>query len=164
MKTLYLVRHAKSSWEDTALHDFDRPLNERGKKDAPLMGYVLKQQHILPDVMISSPAKRAYSTAKKIAEAVGYSKKDILTDEYIYHASPDQLLTIIQLLPANEQSVMLIGHNPGLTDVSNLLCRKQIDTIPTCGVVCMEFNVEKWNQILPESGRFIFFDYPKKHK
>jgi phosphohistidine phosphatase len=164
MKTLYLIRHAKSSWEDITLNDFDRPLNDRGKKDAPLMGHVLKQQQILPDLMLSSPAKRAYSTGKKIAKAIGYSKKDIQTDKKIYHAEPNQILAIIQLLPESEHAVMLIGHNPGLTDLSNLLCRKHIDNIPTCGVVCIEFDVEKWNQIIPESGKFIFFDYPKKHK
>jgi phosphohistidine phosphatase len=164
MKTLYLVRHAKSSWEDTALSDFDRPLNVRGKKDAPSMGYVLHQQGILPDLLLSSPAKRAYSTAKKIAKAIGYTKKDIQTDKNIYHAEPDQLLMTIQALPPAVDSVMLVGHNPGLTDLSNLLCRKHIDNIPTCGVVCIEFDVEKWNQVMSESGRFMFFDYPKKHK
>ncbi|QHT66563.1 histidine phosphatase family protein [Rhodocytophaga rosea] len=163
MKTLYLVRHAKSSWDDTALDDFDRPLNDRGKKDAPLMGYILHQQHILPDLLLSSPAKRAHSTAKKIAKAVGYAKKDIQTNKNIYHAGPGQLLEIIQSLHSVEHSVMLVGHNPGLTDLSNLLCRKHIDNIPTCGVVCIEFDIEKWNQVMPESGRFIFFDYPKKH-
>ena len=164
MKTLCLVRHAKSSWEDTALDDYDRPLNERGKKDARLMGNILQQQHILPDLMLSSPAKRAFSTAKKIAKAIGYNKENIQTDKKIYHAGLEQLLAIIQALPASEHSVMLVGHNPGLTDLSNLLCRKHIDNIPTCGVVCIEFDIETWNLVMPESGRFIFFDYPKKHK
>jgi phosphohistidine phosphatase len=164
MKTLYLVRHAKSSWADTALSDFDRPLNGRGKKDAPLMGEVLQQQHILPQLLLSSPAKRAFSTAKKIAKAIGYSKKNIQTEKSIYHADEDTLLHVVQAQDNSYDSIMLFGHNPGLTQFAVMLSQKEIENIPTCGVVCLEFSVESWKEINEKNSLFKFFDYPKNHK
>lgn len=164
MKTLFLVRHAKSSWADIALDDFDRPLNNRGEKDTPLMGNVLKNKQILRDLLLSSPAKRAYSTAKKIAKAIGYTKDDIQTNKNIYHASADSLLEIMQGQDENYQSIMLFGHNPGLTDFAVMLSGKPIENIPTCGIVCIDFNIKRWNQLIPEDGIFKFLDYPKNYK
>src|SRR5689334_22986953 len=111
MKTLFLVRHAKSSWAHLSLNDFDRPLNARGKKDAPFMGEILYNQHILPDLLLSSPAKRAFSTAKKIAKAIGYKKKEINTDKDIYDADEDTLLKVIHRQDQKYDSIMLVGHN-----------------------------------------------------
>lgn len=164
MKTVYLVRHAKSSWDNKDLADFDRPLNERGKKDAPMMGEILRQLQILPDLLLSSPAKRAYSTARKIAKSIGYSREEIETNPQIYHGEPDTLLGILQQQDNSIQSLMLVGHNPGLTELAESLSGKSIENIPTCGIVCIEFRVEQWNRIVPEGGVLKFFDYPKKHK
>src|SRR6478609_6616404 len=116
MKTLYLVRHAKSSWDDIDLSDFDRPLNDRGKKDAPKMGKRLKERDIFPDVMLSSPAKRALETCKAIAKALSFPEEKITTDKRLYHASEDQLLKVVQGLKDrhdNVEVIMIFGHNPG---------------------------------------------------
>ncbi len=164
MKTLYLVRHAKSSWDNPELADFDRPLNDRGKRDAPRMGKKLREREIHPNLIISSPAKRAMSTGKRIAEALGFPQKNIKTDQGLYHANAEELLSIVQKLPDTCERIVLIGHNPGLTDFANDLTRDQavITNVPTCGVVAYEFDVNSWQQVDFGKGRFLFFDYPKK--
>ena len=162
MKTLYLVRHAKSSWDDPSLDDIDRPLNPRGKKDAPEMGDRLKKLKILPDLLLTSPGKRARSTAKKIARQIGYPKKEILIDDALYHGSDDMLIDIVKNLPDSKQSVMLFGHNPGFTAFANQLCNINIYNIPTAGVVAIDFHIDSWKDAEPGKGELVFFDYPKK--
>lgn len=164
MKRLYLIRHAKSSWEDPRLADFDRPLNERGKKDAPRMGKRLAQEGHVPDVLLSSPARRAFSTAKRIGCQLGFRKKDIRQDIHLYHADESQLLRTVQALADKANSVMLFGHNPGLTEFATLLCRHDFRNIPTCGVVCIDFRVNSWKEVKYNQGTLLFFDYPKKHR
>jgi phosphohistidine phosphatase len=163
MKTLYVIRHAKSSWDDADKADFDRPLNERGKRDAPRMGKRLKEKKITPDLMLSSPAKRALSTCKRIAKILGYSKEKIKTDKNLYHASDDGILSVIQALKEKHSAVMIFGHNPGLTDFVNSLMSEEIgiENIPTCGIVCFQMNIESWSQLTWGIGKMIFFDYPK---
>src|SRR5690606_16808146 len=121
MKTLYVIRHAKSSWENPLLADIDRPLNDRGKRDAPRMGKRLQERAVVPNLMLSSPAKRALSTCKRIAEILGYGVDKIKTERKLYHADEDDLLNIIKGLNDKCQVVMIFGHNPGLTDFVNLL-------------------------------------------
>ena len=121
MKTLYVIRHAKSSWDLPGLPDFDRPLNERGKRDAPRMGKRLKEKRIVPDLMLSSPAKRALSTCKRIAEALGYSPDKIKTERSLYHADEDEILSVIKSVSDKHDVLMVFGHNPGLTDFTNQL-------------------------------------------
>lgn len=162
MKRLLLVRHAKSSWEDMKLEDIDRPLNKRGKKDAPTMGLRLKKMKILPDILISSPAKRALSTAKKIAEKINYPKKNILQENLLYHGTNQDLIKIVKNLPDNAESVMLFGHNPGFTDFANRLCKINISNIPTTGIVAIDFQINKWSKADYGMGELVFFDYPKK--
>jgi len=162
MKKLYLVRHAKSSWEDSSLDDIDRPLNERGKNNAPEMGERLKKLGILPDLLISSPAKRARSTAKRIAEKIGYPKNEILINEGLYHGSDDMLIEVVQQLPDTAESVMLFGHNPGFTYFANRLCHINIYNIPTAGIVAIDFQIDKWQDAALGKGELVFFDYPKK--
>lgn len=164
MKKLYLIRHAKSSWDDPALGDFDRPLNHRGEKDAPRMGKRLKERGVVPDIMITSPAKRAQDTCKFIAKELHFSKEKIKKEEKLYHADADQLLEIIQHLPDlrdEEEVVLLFGHNPGLTELANNLLNEFIDNIPTCGVVGTQFKIKKWSEARFGSGKMIFFDFPK---
>ncbi len=162
MKTLYLVRHAKSSWKDSSLDDIERPLNKRGKRDAPFMGELLKEKGINPELIISSSAKRASKTAQAIAEQIGYPKKDIIFDEEIYEASSRELIDYIKQLDDKFNSVMLFGHNPGFTMLNNYLSKKYIDNIPTCGIVALEFN-NSWKDIGKNSAKYLFFDYPKKY-
>ncbi|MDN5200810.1 histidine phosphatase family protein [Fulvivirgaceae bacterium BMA10] len=162
MKTLYLVRHAKSSWDFPGLADFDRPLNGRGKRNAPEMGARLRSRSVKPDLLISSPAKRAYGTAKRIAEEIAYSKDKIQTNKLIYHGSEANLLEVIRSQNNNINSVMLFGHNPGFTDLANVLSDDWFDNIPTCGIVAIQFEIENWKEVQPKKGKVIFYDYPKK--
>jgi phosphohistidine phosphatase len=162
MKTLYLVRHAKSSWKDSSLDDMERPLNKRGKRDAPFMGELLNEKGIKPDVVYSSPAKRASKTSQIISEHIGYSKGNILFDEVIYDASTNELIDFIQSIDDKYESVMIFGHNPGFTMLHNFLSGNYIDNIPTCGIVALEFN-SSWKEIKKNSAKFLFFDYPKRY-
>jgi len=163
MKTLYLVRHAKSSWKHPELSDFERPLNKRGKNDAPFMGKMLYDKGINPELIISSPAKRASSTAKIIASELNYDKEKIIFDKNIYEGTGRRLLEIISEIKEKYNFVMLFGHNPGLTVLSNNLSDRFIDNIPTSGVVALEFNTS-WKEIELNSAGFLFFEYPKKHQ
>lgn len=164
MKRLILVRHAKSSWSDADLADFDRPLNERGKKDAPRMGKRLKERSTHPDIMLTSPAVRALHTCQVIAEVLDFPLAKIKTDRDLYHASDDQLLRVISRLPETsdkEQIVMLFGHNPGLTEFAERLLNETFDNIPTCGVVSAVLQVEKWKDVFWGCGKKEYFDFPK---
>lgn len=164
MKTLYIIRHAKSSWDDTSLDDFDRPLNERGKKDAPRMAKRLNERSVTPDLMLSSPAKRALSTCRKIAEVLKYSEDKIKTEKNLYHASADGILKVIKDIKDKHEVVLLFGHNPGLTDFVNDFMEDDnhfIDNLPTCGVVCFRIDVDFWSSVRFGEGRFEFFDFPK---
>jgi phosphohistidine phosphatase len=163
MKTIYLVRHAKSSWKNPQLDDIDRPLNKRGKRDAPFMGKLLKEKGIRPDLMITSPAKRAYSTAEYFASEINYPLKEIQTNKDLYDADADNILTLIKKTDDNIKSIMIFGHNPGLTNVQNFICKKHIDNIPTSAVVSLGLNVDHWNQIKQNSCELEFFGFPQKY-
>lgn len=163
MKVLYLIRHAKSDWDDPFQDDFDRPLNRRGRSDAPRMGHRLREQHIRPDLLLSSPAERALSTCMIIAENIGYTAKDIRTDERLYLASDDVLFDVIRGLNDTHKEVMIFSHNPGLTEVANRLNKEPFtDNIPTCGVVCLAFSLPSWKQLRWGAGELRFFDFPKR--
>ena len=164
MKRLLLCRHAKSSWKDMALMDIDRPLNKRGKKDAPEMGRRLAAQEILPEMIVSSPARRARQTAGQLAKALGFCKKNIVIHEEIYGASVGELLTIIHSIDDDVASVIIVGHNPEMTVMANILGGLDIDNVPTCGVVAYDFTVSSWRQIKKGEGTLIFFDYPRKRE
>ncbi len=163
MKTLYLARHAKSSWKYEELSDFERPLNSRGRRDAPLMGAVLNRMNIKPDLIISSPASRAITYARILAEHVGYPLKRLRTDERIYEATPDDLLEVIHSVSDRHAALMLFGHNPSLTWLSNSLSNYRIDNIPTSAIVAVEFDVEHWTDVVGHSGTVVFFEYPRKY-
>jgi phosphohistidine phosphatase len=160
MKTLYLARHAKSYWKDQSIPDFDRPLNNRGKRDAPFMGEVLKDKKIKIGLIISSPAKRTKKTAIEIAAKIGYLEKNILYNEELYEASSNTLIKTIKKIDEKYDSVMMFGHNPGLTLLNNHISNHYIDNIPTCGIVALEFD-KKWNEIDKNTCKFLFFEYPK---
>ena len=130
MKTLFLVRHAKSSRDDPSLPDRDRPLDDRGMQDAPKMGKRLAKRDVKPDLLLSSPALRALTTAHLIAEEVGYKRKDIVVDDRLYASSADDLLAVIRALDKKLNRVMLFGHNPEFTDLAHRLSSEIID-MPT---------------------------------
>lgn len=163
MKKLFICRHGKSSWKFNDLSDFERPLNHRGERDAPKMGNVLKERKISPSIMLSSPAVRAYTTAKIIAAKLGRDENEIQKKEELYGASAGELMSIIQELPENAASAMIFGHNPGLTMLNNVLSDKRIDNLPTCGIVAIDLNISKWNEIDFSCGKGVFFEYPKKY-
>ena len=160
MKTLYLVRHAKSSWKNPGCSDIERPLNKRGKRDAPLMGNKLKEKGIIPGLIVTSPAKRAANTAKTIAVEIGFSEKEILINENIYEASSAELINVIHNFDNKYNSIMMFGHNPAFTMLNNYLTDHYIDNIPTCGVVGIQFN-SSWKSVQSGSGKSLFFIYPK---
>lgn len=164
MKTLYLVRHAKSSWKNTKLRDFERPLNKRGLNDAPLMGKVLKKMNIKPDLIISSPAKRTLDTAEYFCEKINFPFEDVIFDDSFYNGSSEDLLKEIQDQKYDINSIMIFAHNPGLTDLHNYLCDEFIENIPTAGVSILNFDSESWNDLKEKSCELEFFEFPKKYK
>ena len=156
-KTLYIARHAKSSWDDASLSDFERPLNKRGKRDAPFMTNLLKDKSIKPDLILSSPAQRAKTTAKHYHEALG---GELQYDERIYEASLMSLIYLLQETFEKVDTLMIVGHNPGLTALNDRLSNKSIFNIPTAAVVGIVFEEE----IAAHKGKQLFFEYPKKYQ
>ena len=163
MKNLCLLRHAKSSWKLRSLDDFDRPLNNRGIRDAPFMGEILLKKNISPELIISSPALRAITTAKIIAEKLKYSFSNIRKDKKIYQASTLDLLNVIKQTNNKLKFLMLVGHNPGITYLINLISDKRLDNLPTAGIVCLKKEVDSWEEI-DDKWSFEFIEYPKKYK
>ncbi|MCX6151173.1 MAG: histidine phosphatase family protein [Ignavibacteriales bacterium] len=163
MKTLLLVRHAKSSWKESELDDKDRPLNKRGEHDAPIIGKLLMKRKIIPDLIITSPAVRALTTAEIIANELDYSKKKIIINDDVYLASTRELIDVISDIKHEIKTVMLFGHNPGITDFLNHLCIDKVDNMPTCSVACIEFEIDSWNNVKNSKGKLKFFEHPKKY-
>ncbi|MBK8983258.1 MAG: histidine phosphatase family protein [Ignavibacteria bacterium] len=161
MKELFLIRHAKSSWDFPDLDDHDRPLNKRGKSDAPLMADVLKEKNIYPDLILSSTAVRAIKFAKIIAKKLNYEKNKILSSRDFYLASVSELINELRSLDSKYNSVFFVGHNPDITSLANYLSNKDIDNIPTSGIVAVEFDINDWNELDKNKGKFNFFIYPK---
>lgn len=161
MKILYLNRHAKSSWSNPLLSDHDRPLNKRGERDAPFMGSVLRKKGILPDLIVSSPANRAYTTACIIAEKLGYPVGDIQKNKDLYFSGTSGMIDVIRSVADDVDSLMLFGHNPDFTATAEYLTGDYIENIPTCGNYCIQFNISSWKEIGEGNGKKVFFEYPK---
>lgn len=163
-RRLYMIRHAKSSWNNPSVSDFERVLNDRGERDAPMMGNVMKKLDIIPDVIISSTAKRAAQTAKKIATAIGYDIKNIKWIEKLYHCSPQVFEEVIYELDENVSTVFIVAHNPGITDFVNQLSQSfRLDNMPTCGIIGAEFALSNWNEFSSVEKQVLLFEYPKKY-
>jgi phosphohistidine phosphatase len=162
MKTLSLVRHAKSSWKDKTLSDHDRPLNKRGKRDAPRMGRRLAKASICPDLIVTSTAVRARRTAEKIAAEIGYPISHIMMDEELYLSGVSGVLDLIHNLGDANNHVMLFGHNPDMTDLVNLLTGSSIENVPTCGIAHIRFDTDAWSRVGTVVAELIGFDYPKR--
>ena len=165
MKTLYLMRHAKSSWSFDDLSDRERPLNDRGREDAPRMGQALAKRDIHLDLLVSSPAVRALSTAVLVAREVGYPHDNIQIERGIYQADLDTLLDIIRELPDEASSVLLTAHNPTITDAGNHLSPSPLSgEMPTAAILCLRFQTEHWAEVKQTNAEFYFFDTPKNEQ
>ena len=162
MKTLIVVRHAKSNWANIGERDFDRGLSERGKTDAPQMAKKLLDTDIKIDAFISSTAKRARKTAKAFIEAFGKTKDDIILLDELYNAPAEKFYKIITGLKDEQQSIAIFAHNPGITDFVNSLCATRIDEMPTCGVFAVKIPVTDWQHFTEAKKEFLFFKYPKE--
>ena len=162
MKDLILVRHAKSSWRDPSLDDHSRPLNKRGKRDAPEMGDRLARRGYAPDLLISSSAVRALETARTIAEKLDYPQSRIRVEKLLYLAGVDVLLEVVRGVASTVETLILFGHNPGFTDLSNLLGPRDIFNMPTCGVLHLRFDTATWNAFGQVTGEEVFYDFPKR--
>ena len=163
MKTVFFVRHAKSSWDNPSLRDIERPLNKRGKRDAPFMGKLLKGKGIQPDRLISSPANRAFTTAKYFAQALGIAEAEIETDKRIYDAYPEDILDIVQELPDDYSMVLVFGHNPTFTGVANLFTEDYISNVPTCGIFRIDAEVGSWRDFREGKGLLTEYHYPRQY-
>ena len=152
MKTLFLVRHAKSDWSDAGLADFDRPLNHRGERDAPQMAAYLLGRGRVPQMIVSSPAKRAYTTARVFAERFEIPENDISLREDLYEAPTRVVLEAIRELPDHVDRAAIFGHNPSLTYVVQQFADEYVDNVPTCGVAVIQGEVASWSEMVPETG------------
>lgn len=164
MKTLYILRHAKSSREFEELSDHDRPLNKRGRNDAPLMGRELSSRGVMPSLILSSPAVRAISTATLVGKELGYDPDDIVIDDRIYGADKNMLLEVVQETPIEYESMILVGHNEALTEFANMLSPEAVGSIPTAGIIAISFDCESWYDISRKNAEFLFFDFPKNYE
>lgn len=161
MKTLYLVRHAKSSWDNPSLADHDRPLNGRGKRDAPFMASLLADKGVRPDALVSSTAKRARLTAGHFARAFGGEESELLLRPEIYESSARTLQSVIEGLDDNWNTVLLFGHNPGFNSLAWQYDEEFSDNIPTCGIVRLMADVDHWRDFRPGKAALRDFIYPK---
>jgi phosphohistidine phosphatase len=160
VKTLFLVRHAKASPADAAMPDRDRPLNERGLREVAVMGQRLAQRGVKPDVLLTSPAARALTTAEHLAQALGIPRKDLVRVERLYSALPGDLLGVIQSLGEEHGRVMLVGHNPGLTELANRFA-SEITNLPTCAIAEFTFARSTWAGIGDAEPGNVVLDHPK---
>ena len=163
MKTLFLARHAKSSWKYPDLDDFERPLNKRGRKNAPFMGKILKKLKVAPDLIISSPANRAAMTARIIAAKINYPIENIQYSEAVYEFSEGALFDVVKRIDDDVIKAMVVGHNPAINGLANYIGDQPIGNIPTCGVFCVELDISSWTKTSEHCGQLKFFEFPKKH-
>lgn len=160
MKTLLLLRHAKSSWDDSSLRDFDRPLADRGKRDAPHMGRALKDRGPEPDLFVSSPAVRAKETVESFIKSGGFTAT-LQFDANIYDASTSELMGIVRRLPDNRSCVLMAGHNPGFEELVYRLSGAH-ERMTTAALAAIEFQVERWEDVEDGQGKLLWFLTPKQ--
>lgn len=161
MKRLFIVRHAKSSWDYPYLSDYERPLNNRGKRNLPDMAKRFQLEQFPIDLIISSPAERAITTARGFASALGISNEEIRQEERFFHASRSSIKEIISRQSTDLQSIMVFGHNPGLTYLIHESSDFYLDNLPTCAICGIEFQFESWKDILNKKGKKFYYDFPK---
>lgn len=163
MKTVYLIRHAKSSWDYPSLRDEERPLNDRGLRDAPFMAKLLHKKKVQPDAIVSSPAIRALMTATYFKFELGLEGEDVIIRDEIYESMPSTLLHLVQRLPEDLDTILLFGHNPTFTSFANMFTDNYISNIPTCGIVRIDASVGNWLEFDKDSALVNEFHYPKQY-
>jgi phosphohistidine phosphatase len=161
MKYLLLMRHAKSSWAEAGQPDFDRPLNDRGLRDAPEMGKRIAAHKFQPELMMASPAKRTTKTAKEVAKQIGYKESLIEFERVMYDAHTDEIIYLLRNLDDELKRVMMVGHNPTFTGLVGILTQSLIENMPTAGVALISFDISSWHQVAPRTGKLEWFDFPK---
>ena len=161
MKTLILIRHAKSSWDNILLPDIERPLNERGKYDAPIMARRIKDRKIEIDAFVASPAKRAKKTAEIFMDVLDAKEKKLVLVTSLYEAATEEYYKAIENLKDKYDTVAVFAHNPGITDFINSLECSPVYDMPTCGVYAFKIKTKNWKDFKTASKEFLFFDYPK---
>lgn len=165
MKELILVRHAKSDWGTEILKDVDRPLNERGYQDAYFMSSWMKESKDLPDLILASSATRALNTALIFARTWEFDMRNFRIEKDIYEANASTLFNIINQQPDNKTRIMLFGHNPGITNVCNLLSDDLFfDNVPTCGLLSYTLACNSWKETEPKKGKLNYYQFPKDFK
>jgi len=162
LKILTIVRHAKSSWKNASLSDKKRPLNRRGDRDAPLMGERIHEHGIRPSLIVSSPATRAWTTAKIIATAINYPREFLQKEDTLYLASLHEILDIVVAQDSGFNNLMLVGHNPGMTDFANFLVPGLTNNLPTAGVVSVQIDRDDWSLYERPATELLVHDWPKK--
>lgn len=162
MKILTIVRHAKSSWSDSGLSDKKRPLNRRGERDAPIMGERIHEHGVRPSLIVSSPATRAWTTAKIVAAALNYPREFLQKEDRLYLASLDDILDVVVAQDNSFNNLMLVGHNPGMTDFANFLVPGLTNNLPTAGVVSVEIERDDWSLYERPATQLLVHDWPKK--
>ncbi len=162
MKTLFLVRHAKSDWNDVEFNDFERPLNHRGLRNAPLMAQRLKLLNVPVELIISSPAKRALHTSQIFAQFLDYPLQKIKIVPELYGADAKRFLKTITGLPSEINTAIIFGHNPTITDMVEYLADYKIDKLPTTGIAMIAFDIQEWKMVSKDLGELKMLDYPKK--
>tara|TARA_B100001287_G_scaffold246876_1_gene225111 strand:+ start:275 stop:763 length:489 start_codon:yes stop_codon:yes gene_type:complete len=162
MKKLIIVRHSKSSWKDLSLSDFNRPLNGRGKSDGPLMADYLKSKINKIDYLHSSSSVRTFETSKYFINQIQFGKVEY--DDSLYHSSATSILNMISNYSADYQSVMIIAHNPGLTNLINNITNISLDNLPTTGIAEIEFNINDWSKLSYKNSNLIDLKFPKQLK
>jgi phosphohistidine phosphatase len=160
MKTLYVLRHAKSSWDNNSLSDFDRPLNERGFETAPMMGEMMRENDFVPEIIVCSTAKRAEQTARLVKESAEF-EAEIKFEKAIYEASPQTLLRIVSEIGDEFDSALIVGHNPGFENLVRVLTGKS-ETMPTAALAVIDLKIESWSEINADSGNLRKFIRPKE--
>src|SRR5581483_5435790 len=161
MKAVILVRHAKSSWDDAGMADFDRPLNSRSKEDAPKMARRLLEKKIAIDAFISSTAKRARKTASLFIKEYNREKEEIILVPALYHPGIEAFYAAIANAPASAGTIAIFSHNPGITEFANELTNARVDDMPTCALFAVQADIQDWQQFRNAEKQFWFFDYPK---
>lgn len=161
MKKLLIIRHAKSSWANSNETDFERPLNDRGRMNAPEMAVRLVKRNVLPDAIISSAAKRTVETSLLMMKQLGLQQQQLVKKQELYLATPETILETILLLDDAWQTAAIIAHNPGVTDFVNSICEVKVDDMPTCAVYAVDIKTDSWKNFSTAAKEFLFFEYPK---
>ncbi len=163
MKTVYFIRHAKSSWDDMSLRDSERPLNKRGYRDAPFMAKLFKAKELKPDIIYSSPAVRAYTTAKFFAEALEVDLESIQVDGDLYLGNEDYIISQINALDDKIETVCFFGHNPTTTNLANIFHDSYLPNVPTSGIVKIQSKNSSWKNFSLKEAKFVEMHYPKQY-